>query len=139
MLKNLNGFFMKNLKIIKGFLPLLAVIAFQACYKNSTVIPDNVDEITRPISFVADVVPVFNSSCNMSGCHSSGGKAPDLSSANAWSSLLGSGYISTDDPQSSTLYLWMSGKKGTPMPVSGINKEYNAVILAWIKQGALNN
>jgi hypothetical protein len=33
----------------------------------------------------------------------------------------------------------MTGKKSTPMPPTGINKDYNALMLAWIKQGAQNN
>ena len=30
-------------------------------------------------------------------------------------------------------------KKGAVMPVGGMNKDYNALMLAWIQQGALNN
>jgi hypothetical protein len=35
--------------------------------------------------------------------------------------------------------LWLTGKKTTQMPVGGLNKDINAMVLAWIKQGANNN
>lgn len=127
-------------KTIVGFILTGAVLFLLAgCYKNKTVIFDTGEEITRQVSFANDIIPIFNSSCNISGCHSAGGKSPDLTVANAYNSLKNGGYISTSDPQTSELYLWMSGKRGTPMPVGGINKDFNSLILAWIKQGAQND
>jgi hypothetical protein len=108
------------------------------CYKNKTV---NLDApaITRTVTLSQDIIPIFNKSCNLSGCHSSGGQVPNLSSSAAYSSLVIGNYIDKTVPENSFLYLKMTGKKGIVMPVSGINKEYNALILAWIKQGANNN
>jgi len=117
----------------------VVLLVLSGCYRDKTVLFDTGDEVTRTVTFSNDIIPIFNSSCNISGCHSPGGKAPDLSAANAYNSLMGGGYINTDDPYSGELYLWMTGKKGTPMPVSGVNKDYNALVLAWIKQGAQNN
>lgn len=130
---------MSHNKIIIGFLAGLTMLLLIGCYKDKTVIFDTGEEITRPVSFVSDIIPIFNSSCNSSGCHSAGGKSPDLTMANAYTSLSNGGYMNSSDPQTSELYLWMTGKKGTPMPVSGINKDFNALVLAWIKQGAQNN
>ncbi len=127
-----------NKKII-GFLAGFAMLLLIGCYKDKTVLFDTGEEITRPVSFVSDIIPIFNSSCNTSGCHSAGSKSPDLTVTNAYTSLANGGFINTGEPQSSELYLWMTGKKGTPMPVSGTNKDYNVLVLAWIKQGALNN
>jgi hypothetical protein len=117
----------------------LSMVLFIGCYKDKTVLFDTGEEITRSVSFTGEIIPIFNSSCNTSGCHSSGGKSPDLTSVKAFNSLIIGGFINTGDPQSSVIYQWMAGKKGTPMPISGINKDYNALILAWIKQGAQNN
>lgn len=123
-----------------GIISLIAsVLVISGCYKDKTVILDTGEEITRTVTFNNDIIPIFNSSCNVSGCHSAGGKAPDLSAANAYNSLIGGGYINTDNALASELYMWMTGKRGTPMPVSGVNKDYNALVLAWIKQGAQNN
>lgn len=95
--------------------------------------------VTGPVSFSADILPIFNSSCNMSGCHNTGGTVPDLTPANAYTALTNGNYINTSSPASSELYLWMRGEKGLPMPLSGPNAEYNAMVLAWINQGALDN
>ena len=130
---------LRNKKITRAIMAFAAALVLAGCYKDKTVIFDTTEEITRPVSFTGDIAPIFNNSCNNSGCHSPGSKAPDLSEASAYNALTGGNYINTGDPKSSELYLWMTGKKGVPMPVSGINKDYNALILAWIKQGALNN
>ncbi|MFZ4543747.1 MAG: hypothetical protein ACOYOA_06840 [Saprospiraceae bacterium] len=114
------------------------VFSLSSCYKDSTVYPDT-EEITRQVSFTTDILPIFNESCAVSGCHSNGGKAPNLSTASAFNSLTVGNYINTGDPESSVLYQWMAGKKATPMPIVGINKNYNALVLAWIKQGANSN
>lgn len=117
----------------------MSFFSLSGCYKDETVIIKTEEEITRDVSFANDIIPIFNSSCNSSGCHNSGGKAPELIGSKAYNSLINGGYINTGLPESSELYLWMNGEKGTPMPTSGINSDYNALVLAWIKQGALNN
>ncbi|MBZ5857223.1 hypothetical protein [Flavihumibacter profundi] len=122
-----------------GFLACFIMLLLIGCYKNVSVISTTGEEITRPVSFTADIIPIFNSSCSLSGCHTTGGKSPDLTAANAYNSLMNGGYVNTADPESSVIYLWMTGKKSTPMPPSGINKDYNSLMLAWIKQGAKNN
>jgi hypothetical protein len=122
-----------------GFLAGLTMLLLVGCYKDKTVIFDTGAEITRPVTFATDIIPIFNKSCNVSGCHNAGGIKPDLSVNNASTSLTVGNYFNTSAPESSTIYQWMSGKKGTPMPTSGVNKDYNALVLAWIKQGAQNN
>ncbi len=126
-------------KKIMGFLAGVTMLLLTGCYKDKTVIFDTGEEITRTVSFASDIISIFNSSCNTSGCHSSGGISPDLTVVNAYNSLRNGGFINTGDPQTSELYLWMTGKRGTPMPLSGANKNFNALVFAWIKQGAQNN
>lgn len=126
-------------KKIYGLLAGLSLLLITGCYKDKTVVFETGDEITRTVSFAGDIIPIFNSSCNTSGCHSAGGKSPDLTTANAYTALTNGNFLNTADPASSELYNWMTGKRGTPMPVSGINKDFNALVLAWIKQGAQNN
>jgi hypothetical protein len=127
-------------KIVLTALMASAVLWILAgCYKDKTVISDTGNEITRTVSFANDILPIFNNSCSVSGCHTPGAKSPDLSASNAFNSLVTGNYLNTTNPETSSLYLWMTGKKGTPMPVSGINKDYNALVKAWIKQGANNN
>lgn len=115
---------------------LILSLTLSSCYKDVTVPRDL--EITREVSFSGDIIPLLNRSCNNAGCHSAGG-APNLTAANAYAALLSGGYVNTATPENSELYLWMRGNRTLPMPVSGPNPEYNALVLAWIKQGALDN
>ena len=92
-----------------------------------------------PVSFSEDVIPIFNASCNVTGCHNGSGPAPDLRVQNAYDALWDGGYIDTMMPDQSELYLWMLGLRGLPMPVQGSNATYNSTVLGWISQGALNN
>jgi hypothetical protein len=128
----------------KKILVLLMVILVTSgsilvsCYKDKTV---NVDApaITRTVTFSQDIQPIFTKSCALSGCHSTGGQTPNLTAGAAYNSLIIGNYINKTAPENSFIYLKMTGKKGTVMPVGGMNKDYNALILAWIKQGANNN
>ncbi len=109
------------------------------CYKDKTVVSDTGTEITRQVSFANDLIPIFTKNCALSGCHAAAGHVPDLGVANAYSSLKIGNYFNTTTPASSTIMLWLTGKKTTQMPVGGLNKDINAMVLAWIKQGANNN
>ena len=124
--------------IIASILFCGTLFVLSGCYKDKTVITAT-PEITRTVTFSQDIIPIFNKSCNISGSHSAGGQTPNLTEASAFNSLTVGGYINKDNPESSILYLKVSGQKGTPMPPSGVNKDYAALILAWIKQGANNN
>ena len=126
-------------KIIIGVIMVTtAVFLLAGCYKDKTVILD-APAITRTVTFSQDILPIFNKSCNTSGCHNTGGQTPDLSEANAYNSLINGSYIDKANPQNSVIYLKMTGKRGIPMPMGGMNQDYNAIILAWITQGAQNN
>jgi hypothetical protein len=117
----------------------MVLFLLQGCYKDKTVVSDTGAEITRTVTFSNDLIPIFSKSCSLSGCHTSGGKSPDLSAANAYNSLKIGNYFNTGNPVNSVIYLWLTGKKTTQMPPTGLNKDYNALVLAWIKQGANNN
>lgn len=130
---------MLHYKKIIGFVAGFIMLLLFGCYKDKTLISETGDEITRTVSFTSDIIPIFNKSCNTSGCHNAGGIKPDLSSGNAFVSLTNGNYINITAPESSLLYQWMAGKKNTPMPTAGVNKDYNALVLAWLKQKAQNN
>lgn len=106
------------------------------CYYDRIPTPSKID---REVSFTADIIPIFNKSCNSAGCHNSGGIKPDLSAANALGSLSDDGYINTANPVKSILYETMTGAQ-TQMPPSGKLPETDiSLVLAWIEQGAVNN
>ena len=123
---------MKNKLMYLSIVCLLILIITSCTYDQ--VLPPEVGEV----SFNEDIIPIFNQACNMSGCHN-GSIPPDLRPANAYSALNTGGYINTTTPESSELYLWMRGEGGrAPMP-NPTNSNFNAIVLAWIQQGAQNN
>ena len=129
-------------RITHSSIVLLAIVTLlsgvtASCYKDVTLPKEVV--VTKTVSFADDLVPIFNKSCNSSGCHNSGGTAPNLTAGAAYNALINGGYINITDPEDSELYLWMTGNRSTPMPISGPDPNYNGLVLAWIKQGALNN
>jgi hypothetical protein len=111
-----------------------AILALLTGCEYDFVEPDNTPP-PATISFATDIVPVFNASCNMAGCHATGAAEPDLTPANAFNSLQSGGFISTADPASSLLYTSMA--TGSMKPFSTTSQAN--LILAWIQKGALNN
>ena len=116
------------------------MVLFVGCTKTTTVPIDNTPAITTEVSFSKDIQPILTSSCAISGCHS-GSVAPNLSSAVALNSLVNGSYISVATPKTSSVYLWLTGKKAATMPLGSANNpsNINAKMLAWITQGAKNN
>ena len=99
-----------------------------------TIIPKD-PEVPEDVSFELNVIPIFNSSCNSSGCHNKGGIRPDLSADNAYTSLTFFGYVDTDNPESSVIYT----KINTGSIKNYATAQDRAIILKWIEQGALDN
>ena len=129
---------MKKIKSLLRLLGvLLVILSMSSCYYDDIL--EDAAPIEGDISFENDIISIFDASCNVIGCHNSGGTAPDLTPPNAYNSLISNGYIDVNNPVNSELYLWVSGQKDTPMPVSGTDATIRNTILAWIEQGALNN
>ena len=131
---------MRNSKITFCASLIGLFLVFAACCYYDEVLPEDLKiSDDQQISFANDIIPIFNQSCNFAGCHNSPSQPPDLLPANAYNSLNNGGYINIASPENSELYQWMKGNRGTPMPVEGANAAYNAKVLTWIRQGALNN
>ena len=96
--------------------------------KGTAAVPDSV-------KFSANIIPIFTADCAKSGCHVKGVQAPDLSAANAYTSLIFYGYVDTDFPEQSSLYI----KITTGSMKDKVTDTDRTLILKWIKQGALNN
>ena len=130
-------------KIIIGiglFLVMAFILTISGCSKTTTVLVDNSPAITETVQFSKTIVPIFSKSCATSGCHS-GSVAPNLSDATAYNALVTGNYLNLTNSASSDVYLWLTGKKSATMPLGSANNpsNINALILAWIKQGAKNN
>ena len=123
-----------------GLIMAFAVmLTMNSCSKTTTVLVDNSVAVTGTVSFSKDIQPILTKNCAISGCHS-GTVAPNLSSATAYNALKAS-YINTASPATSEVYLWLTGKRSMAMPAGAQNNpsNINALMLAWIKQGATNN
>ncbi len=132
---------MSKILIGIGLLFIAALVLTMAgCSKTTTVIIDNSPAITETVQFSKTIVPIFSKSCATSGCHS-GSVAPNLSDATAYNALVTGNYLNLTNPAGSDVYLWLTGKKSATMPLGSANNpsNINALILAWIKQGAKNN
>ncbi|MEO8884985.1 MAG: hypothetical protein ABI367_02910 [Mucilaginibacter sp.] len=116
------------------------ILVMNGCTKNTTVSIDNTPEITTPVSFSKDLVPLFTKNCATSGCHS-GSVAPNLSVTTAYDAIQNTNLVNAATPANSELYLWLTGKRAVAMPAGSANNpsNINALVLAWIKQGAKNN
>ena len=127
---------MRNSKIIICATCIGLWALFSVGCKYDKIVP------VRPVgvSFQNDIIPIFNEGCNASGCHSGNNDfAPDLSPANAYSSLIDGNYINVVTPENSPLYRWMAGEEKITMPPGGVNPEYNLAVLTWIQEGAEDN
>lgn len=129
----------KTAILITGFVAIF-ILGLSGCSKTVTLVENPGGSITEEMSFEKDIVPIFEKSCNASGCHTTGGKAPLLTRESAYLSLSSGNYLKATDPDNSLLMLWLNGKKSPVMPIgAGPDQEINAKIYTWIKQGAKNN
>ena len=119
---------------------VLIIVALNSCRKD--YFPGTIPvDLSTPISFSKDVLPIFTTECAKSGCHVTGAQVPDLTTANAYDNLLGLGYVdtTTNDVTKSKLYQMLTSAS-KPMPPSGkLSSDMIGKIQAWILQKAPNN
>jgi hypothetical protein len=114
-----------------------AMIFFVSCEKDYLA-KETIDANT-PVSYSADIQPIWNEDCAKSGCHATGFHSPILNSDISYEQLTGLGYVDTANADNSILYKSLISTT-KPMPPSGkLNDKDISYILAWIKQGAQNN
>ncbi|MBT3302998.1 MAG: hypothetical protein HOD63_10880 [Bacteroidetes bacterium] len=117
---------------------VMGLFVFTAC-EYETIEPVKI--VIAPgdsISFSLDIVPIFDQSCNMAGCHIAGHWALDLSDAAAsYTDLFDKNMIDMTTPANSELYVKLievgSTHDGRSTPAQ------QALILAWLEDGAKNN
>jgi hypothetical protein len=117
-----------------GIIITLFISSFITACTYDTIAPEKI-EVPEMISFNADVIPIFDGVCNNSGCHSDGGISPNLTEDDAYTSLIFFGYVNTDVPEESEIYL----KITTGSMTEYASDQDRAIILKWIEQGALDN
>jgi hypothetical protein len=126
---------MKRFSIYAGLLCFVALgFVLTGCYKDIITQADP-DGPPQQVSFSKELVPVFTSSCALSGCHATGGHSPDLSADKAYKSLNNGVYVNTLIPKQSKLYLMINGEMSNYIP-SPLDKRK---VYDWIRNGAPNN
>jgi hypothetical protein len=127
---------MKRLIIYSGILFAMGFI-LTGCYKDINIPPTatNPDGPPQAVNYSADLMPLFNSSCALSGCHLSGGHHPYLNTEVSYNELINGGFVNTDIPKQSILYIMINSDMKTYIPsASDRQKVYD-----WIRNGAPNN
>jgi hypothetical protein len=129
----------KQIKIIGLIVVAQLIFSIYSCTKNTTVL-ELAPAVTTTVSLAKDLQPILTTNCAKSGCHN-GAIAPNLSAGTAYNSLVNGNFVNTASPQSSVVYLWLTGKEAVTMPLGSANNpsNINALMLGWIQQGAKNN
>ena len=124
------------MKIHKFLLYSLIIFASIGLWTSCTYETLPLPEVPDEVGFSDDIMPVFNTSCNVTGCHSQGAVPPQLTQDVAWANLIYGGFVDTVNVQGSRLL-----QKITPpgsMAKYATEKD-RALIEAWIEQGAKEN
>jgi hypothetical protein len=125
-------------KLSLVFTASLAICLLAGCYKD--VISPGSDPNGPPqfVSFSGDLIPIFNKSCNSSGCHDDiPSHKPSLVPDKAYSSIISGGFVNTAVPDQSILYVVVD--IGSMPPTGALNANETQKILDWIRNGAPNN
>lgn len=96
------------------------------------VIPDLPDE---PVSFAAEIQPVFTAKCI--ACHPSI-RGLDLTEGNAYANINNATYINRGTPAESLIYT-KPDPAGTETHSTKYSTTEAAIVLKWIEEGAPNN
>ena len=87
------------------------------------------------VYFTKDILPILNSNCNMSGCHT-GNLGAEFSLTYYYAVMK---YVSVGNPNSSKIYEAVTSTKGRKMPPNGsLTQSQIDLLSAWITQGASN-
>ncbi|UCH15644.1 MAG: hypothetical protein JSV22_06690 [Bacteroidales bacterium] len=116
-----------------GFIITTVIFVFSSCeYEN--IVPIEA-ELPDSISFSTDIIPIFEANCNSSGCHNTGGIAPDLTPEYAYNNLMLYNFVDTTiTPEQTGLMLKLKGS----MEKYILPQDYE-LILFWVELNAPNN
>lgn len=123
-------------RFVRAIIPagIVLLLGFTSCAYYEK--PGGSDDIPQVVSFSNDLIPFFETSCALGGCHAANAVPPELTESNAYTSLSDGGYLDTDNPEQSLIY--------TKINVGGSMAQFSTprdtkMVLRWIEQGAENN
>ena len=114
---------------------LVLAIITAGCYYD-IVQPIDPNAPPKYVSFSGDLQPIFDRSCNTSGCHD-GAHSPNLKPEVSYNELLNGGFVNTTIPEQSTIYTVL--QTGSMPPTGKLPPDEIKKVLDWIKLGAPNN
>jgi hypothetical protein len=99
-----------------------------------TITPNDPIVVPAGVLFSTQIQPIFTAA-NCASCHPALHQ-PDFGVGKTWSSLTTGGFITTEAPAESLLYVQVTAKDTHK---NLLNAEQKALILKWIEEGAKNN
>jgi len=118
--------------------------AVSSCTKDKTS-ADLCTGCSTTVSFNTDIIPIFQASCAISGCHdaTTHAAAVVLDSADAYTRITepGTGYVIAGNANASLFFTTLNspGVNGMPKGLPPLPPCQVEAIECWINQGALNN
>jgi hypothetical protein len=127
---------MKRL-LIYSCLILTFGIGLSGCYKDviKPDLPVDPNAPPQPVSYNAELKPLFAASCTDVGCHVSGAHKPYLTADVSYKQITDGGFVNLLVPKQSILYKQIYGDMGDKIP-SPTNRQK---VYDWIRNGAPNN
>ena len=127
---------MKRLLIFTGLI-LTMGFYLTSCYKD-VILPEvavDPDGLPQAVSFKADLAPLFNTKCALSGCHVSGAHKPYMNADISYQQIVNGGFVNTNIPKESTIYKMINGEMREYIPSASDRQR----VYDWIRNGAPNN
>jgi len=112
-------------------------IGITGCYKD-VILPDTVADPDGPpqsVSFKDQLMPLFNTSCALSGCHVSGSHKPYMTTDVSYQEIVNGGFVNTLIPKESKIYKMINGEMKEFIPSATDRQK----VYDWIRNGAPNN
>ncbi len=125
---------MRKILILLGSLFLITACQYEVIKIEVIPPPDP----TVELSFATDIAPIFSTNNSCTACHAPGKTSPDLTTANAYQSLINGDFVVANNPEASLIYTYPN-----PNATTHRWKVYTShqaeLLLTWINQGAQNN
>ncbi len=120
----------------KIFFKIIGLSAFVFLLASCTHSVDNPENI-QTVCFEKDVLPIFQTNCALSGCHSSS-SAEEGIVLDSYQNIIK--HVKPNSAKDSPVYEAITDSWGEIMPPNGpLSKENRTAIFLWIEQGAKNN
>jgi hypothetical protein len=128
-----------NMKRVIMYVSLIVIIGIllSGCYRD-IIKPElaiDADGPPQPVAFKTELVPIFNTSCALAGCHVPGAHKPYLATDISYQQIVNGGFVNIALPKESILYKAVNGEMAQYIPAKADRQK----VYDWIRNGAPNN